>query len=99
MIEIEIHVPRRVHSVPRLIEQICSLEGLEIALKGTLARYPGSVHWHFKKGKQPGTLEITWWERENRLWFKVAAGRRAGWIDVMLEPLQEKIEQALLDVE
>jgi hypothetical protein len=102
MIEIAIHVPGRAQAVPQLVERVCTLEGLEISLKGSLARYPGSVHWHFKKGKQSGTLELTWWPRENRLWFKIAAGRagspKAGgttWIDAIVEGLREKIEQAL----
>jgi hypothetical protein len=99
MIELELHVPSRAHSIPGLVERICLLEGLEISLKGTLAGYPGSVHWHFKKGKPPGTLELTWWEREKRLWFKVAAGRSAGWVDEMAEKLRERIEQALLAAE
>ncbi len=97
MLEIEVRVPSRVHSVPQTIERLCSLEELEVSRKGTLAKYPGCVHWHLKKGRQPGTLELTWWERENRLWFKVAAGRTGAWIDETLRRLPGRIEQALLE--
>ena len=44
-------------------------------MKGTLASFPNCVHWHWKRGKERGTLEITWWGKQDRLWFKVAAGR------------------------
>jgi hypothetical protein len=62
-------------------------------MKGTLANYPGCVHWHYKKGKARGTLEITWWERENRLWFKVAKGRTGDWIEGSITRLKGKIER------
>ena len=77
MLEVEIHipVPTSPDILPRLVEQACVVEGLVSSLKGTLAQYPNCVHWHFKKGREPGTLEITWWAKENQLWFKVASGQ------------------------
>lgn len=73
MIEVEIQISADTtnDSVVRVVEQDCKAYGLTQALKGTLASYPGCVHWHFKKDKEKGILEITWWESENRLWFKV----------------------------
>jgi len=61
----------------------------------TFTDYPGCVHWHFKPDKQKGMLEITWWESENRLWFKVAKGRMGEWIDKVLPRLKEQIESSL----
>lgn len=90
MREIEVKITGLIESIPQRIEQLCLSQGLTLTLKGTLAKYPGCVHWHFKNGRAPGTLEVTWWEREGRLWFKVSARRDAPWIDEVVEKLQEQ---------
>ena len=97
MIEVELQIPAdaKSDSVVKVIEQVCNANGLTHMLKGTLASYPGCIHWHFKMGKQKGTLEITWWESENRLWFKVTKGRKANWIDEALPKLKKEIECSL----
>lgn len=97
MTEVELHVPARAQSaaITRLVERACAAEGLTPALKGTLAKYPGCVHWHYKKGKERGTLEITRWEQDRRLWFKVAAGRRGEWVEERVTKLKRKIESRL----
>ena len=97
MIEVELQVPAdaKSDSVVKVVEQVCTANNLTCALKGTLASYPGCIHWHFKKKKEKGTLEITWWESENRLWFKVANGRVGEWIDEMLPKLKMEIESSL----
>src|SRR3970040_3187122 len=46
----------------------------------TLSKYPGSVHWHFKKGKGRGTLEATYWPERHRAWLSYRSGREAEWI-------------------
>jgi hypothetical protein len=76
MIEVELQIPAdaRNDAVVKIVEQVCDENPLICALKGTLATYPGCIHWHFKQDKK-GTLEISWWESENRLWFKVTKGR------------------------
>lgn len=98
MIEVELQIPDSVEpeTVIRAVEQVCASHGLTCTLKGRLVRYPRSTHWHFKRSKQKGTLEITWQERENRLWFKVARGRASEWINESLPRLKEQIEKSLL---
>jgi hypothetical protein len=98
MIEVELQLPDGLISeaVVGVVEQICAVHDLTCTLKGTLIRYPESVHWHFKRGRGKGTLEITWWESGPRLWFKVADGRTAGWIDERLPRLKDEIEKSLL---
>ena len=98
MIEVELQISDRFEPeiVLRVVEQVCTLNELTCNLKGTLASYPGSVHWHFKQDKQRGILEITWWEREHRLWFKVASGRTSDWIIKRMPRLKEQIENLLL---
>jgi len=97
MIEVELQIPAdtKSDSVVRVVEQVCSQNDLTCVVKGPLASYPGCIHWHFKKDKRKGTLEITWWEDENRLWFKVANGRRGKWIDEALPKLKQEIEGSL----
>ncbi len=78
-----------------LIENCCAENNLQIALKGTLAKYPGCVHWHLKQGKQRGTLEVTWWPSQRRLWLSIQAGRRADWIEEAAAHLKRAIEEKL----
>jgi hypothetical protein len=35
------------------VERACSAIGLAVTLRGTLAAYPGSTHWHVKKDNAP----------------------------------------------
>ena len=92
MREVDVEIPESVQSTDLMeaIERICVVHQLHCTLKGTLVTYPGSLHWHFKKGKQKGTLEITWWESKNRLWFKVANGRTGEWMEESM--IQIKLE-------
>lgn len=96
MIEIEIQIPPAAEpdDVTRLVEKTCAESDLTLTLKGTLAKYSGCVHWHFKKHKLAGTLEITWWEKEHRLWFKIAEHRKGTWIEEDLPALKRRIESA-----
>ena len=95
MVEIEIDIPINTPSttISHVVEQACASEGLAVTLKGTLAKYPGCIHWHFKKGKERGILEMTWWEPENRLWFKIATGRSGVWIEETAARLKKQIER------
>ena len=97
MIEIQLQIPDSVNpdALVRMIEHICIAYGLTCTLKGTLAGYPGCVHWHFKKGSQKGILEITWWELEGRLWFKVAHNRTGDWMEDSIPILKEQIENLI----
>jgi hypothetical protein len=98
MIEVELQIPDSIEpeTVVKNVEYVCTSNSLTCKLKGTLASYPGSIHWHFKRGKQKGTLEITWWESEHCLWFKVASGRKSRWIEESIPVLKEQIEKLLL---
>jgi hypothetical protein len=96
MIEIDVQVPSKIKTeeLIHLIEQIGTQHDLVCSLKGTLRSYPGCVHWHFKKEKKTGTLEITWWEKERRLWFKVGDHRSAAWIEETMPHLKKQMETA-----
>jgi hypothetical protein len=99
MREIHFVVPRDadLNAAERLIERICAERGLTLAMKGSLASYPGCVHWHYKRQKRKGTLELTLFARDRRVWAKVQDGRKASWIDEELPGLQAAIEGSLKD--
>ena len=95
--EIEFHIPKQcdLTAAEALIEQACAKSGLLVGMKVSLASYPGSVHWHYKREDQKGTLELTLCRKESRIWAQVQDGRRAPWIDVELPRLQRVIEREL----
>ena len=97
MKEIEFTVPHDADltQAVKLIEKICAQYDLILAMKGSLAAYPGCVHWHYKRQNQKGTLELTLFARDRRVWAKVQDGRKAPWIDEDLPALQWAIERAI----
>ena len=64
-------------------------------MKGTQSKFPGSIHWNFKRPRQKGTLELTLLIPEQRIWAQVQDGRKAPWIDDELPVLQRTIEKGL----
>lgn len=76
---IEINVPPGIGA--EQIEQALLEAGLVISMRGTLKKFPGSLHWHAKNGRAPGTLEVTLWPNEGRAWFNIQSGRNAPWIE------------------
>lgn len=96
MLEIELHVPPDAELSEQVVEAACAAQRLYPTLKGTLKTYPGGIHWHYQKAGQRGTLEITLWPRQRRLWFKVAAGRKGDWNDEAIARLKTSIEQTLI---
>ena len=95
MVETRIAIPANEVSVPERVLRACADEGLRVRPMGALKQYPGSTHWHVSRANERGTLEITWWPAENRLWFKVAAGRTAMWINHASPKLRARLEAAL----
>jgi hypothetical protein len=78
-IEIEIDAGRVVSD--REIEAAAKELSLVATLKGTLAKYPGSIHWHFKNGRERGALEVTLQPAERRVWVSIQDGRRGEWVE------------------
>ncbi len=99
MQEFEFQVPSSAQGadIDSAIESTCTTEGLQIGMKGSLASFPGSIHWHFKKPGERGTLEITSFPRDRRIWAKVQSGRRADWIEPCLTNIKVRLEKALND--
>jgi hypothetical protein len=51
MREVEFSVPQKcdLKLAARLIEEICMGRGLQMAMKGSQSKFPGSIHWHDKR--------------------------------------------------
>ena len=97
MTEIEILWPENVEvaDVVSDVEACCNAIGLTQTLRGTLGKYPGCTHWHYKPGKAKGTLELTAWPQQHRLWFVVHENRKAAWMDEIVVRLKPEIEACL----
>ena len=68
------------------VEQIAAELGLIVTMRSTLRKCPGSQHWHLKKEKLPGVLEVTIWPAEARAWLSNQSGRQGDWIaDAVVE--------------
>jgi hypothetical protein len=80
--------------VPELVERLCAAQGLTRTLLGTLKSYPGSMHWHFARPRQRGTLEVTWIAASGRLWLSMQSGRSANWIGPAMAQLKVELERA-----
>ncbi len=97
MVEIDIDIPpvTDLDRAAELVEDVCARANLSMSMKGTLARYPGCIHWHFKQGRERGTLEITLWPAQRRLWFTVHENRRAEWIAEAISHLKDELETSM----
>ncbi|MEP6756710.1 MAG: hypothetical protein ABJA67_14485 [Chthonomonadales bacterium] len=77
MVEIELPYPESVEFVEACFENL----ELQISMRAELKTFPGSMHWHLKKPRQTGKLEVTLWPRENRLWISYHDNRVGdGWV-------------------
>ena len=54
-----------------IIDQALGEARLTVTFKTTLRQFPGCIHWHVKRGNEKGTLEITVWPKQQRIWFSV----------------------------
>ena len=78
-------------AIERAIDDAVGECGLRIVLRTSLATFPGCTHWHVKRGRDSGTLEITFWPEQRRAWFTIQEGRKANWIDAMVQTLLDAI--------
>ena len=94
MKEIEIDLPREADPgrAEGLVEDWCAREGLQLTLKGSLAKHRGCTHWHWKRGRERGTLEVTAWPERRRIWMTVQSGRTGPWIEGTAARLKAYLE-------
>lgn len=92
-VDVRIQAKATLANAARVIEALCAREGLSLKLKGSLSTHPTSVHWHFRRGRESGTLEITWWRSAGRIWFSTHRGREAAWIQASVRRLRAALER------
>ena len=92
---IQIERPLDAKQVEIAVEKCSRDFGLLETMKGTLAKYPGCVHWHFQKPLVSGTLEVTSWPSNDRLWISVQQGRRAEWMEEAVPSMERCLQNAL----
>ena len=102
MREIDINLPELLHvdAVVPAVEGVASDASLQVTMKGTLKKFPGCVHWHFKRKNDPGILEMTWWysddeNRSPRLWLSIHNNRNADWMLELMPILKRQLEAQL----
>lgn len=97
MQEVEFKVPAKFDfaGAEALIESVCAAHGLDVAMKAAMASFPGSIHWHYKNKKEKGTLELTVFPRDRRIWAQVQSGRKAPWIEIFLPRVQKDMEREI----
>ena len=81
--------------VAQNIENFVEAAGLRVTTRTTLAEFPGSIHWHIKRGKEAGTLEATLFNRERRIGLNVRKGREGVWTAAALEALGAALNEIL----
>lgn len=96
-VEIAIRVPEGVRpdKIVSAVDRTIIDLGLIVTMRGSLKSFPGSTHWHLKRGRGRGTLEATWWPRMGKLWIKIQAGRTAPWIEEITPRFKREIESRL----
>lgn len=82
------------------VERAAKAAGLYISHIGGYSRvkYPGSVHWHFKRDKnEAGLIDATFWDVKSLLWMMVQK-RNAPWVKAAVPKLRRALqhEMALL---
>lgn len=92
--DIPLPADRDLRPVPEMVAAVSAAHGLTLSLQSTLSSYPGSYHWHYRRGRERGTLEITFWPARRRLWLKIAAGRTSAAIAALLPRLHSALVEA-----
>lgn len=97
MKQIELPLPGGIEAstLVKLIDTSIQAAGLTTAMRNTLRKYPGCIHWHIANGSQAGTLELTFWPKEERAWFTIQDGRRAEWIAGKMEEIGDILQNRI----
>lgn len=90
MMEVRINPVSKV--VGPYIEQVCANAGLQQTMKGSLKSIPVNTHWHFKKGKEKGILEITLYHHSGEVVLLVHDNRKGDWIPEVVQFLKTQLE-------
>lgn len=69
------------------VEETALLFGLHFSKRMTLCTKKGSYHWHLKKAKEKGVLEVTYWPRKEQFSLEIHQNRKANWNEELIETM------------
>jgi hypothetical protein len=72
------------------VEEVAAKYSLTCSLKGSLKTKEANTHWHFKKLKQRGVLEITLYPANNEITLSFHDNRKGEWIEIAINQLIEE---------
>ncbi|SDM88605.1 hypothetical protein [Sediminibacillus halophilus] len=75
------------------IEELIGQFGLTITQRTTLSTKKGCYHWHTKKERQKGVLEVTYWPKQGRLWLEIADNRKAEWNTKLIAEFADELTE------
>jgi len=81
--------------VMAVVARAAEAAGLYISHIGGYSRnkYPGSVHWHFKRNKtERGIIDATFWDIKSLFWLMVQ-NRNAPWVKAMVPRLRKELKR------
>ena len=86
----------------KLVERASQVAGLYISHIGSYSRkkFPGSVHWHFKRNrKENGLIDATFWDVKSLMWLMIRY-REPDWVHETAPLLHKAMEAevAKLDI-
>jgi transglutaminase-like putative cysteine protease len=76
------------------IEKIIKQFDLIVTQKSTLSTKKGSVHYHLKRGKSKGVLELTYWPAMRGLWVEIHDNRSAEWNEELIYPFSAALAKS-----
>jgi hypothetical protein len=89
MTEYRIHTFRKISAAA--LEKMVLATGLTCNLTTTLKSLAPNTHWHFKKGKERGVLEITLFDNSNEVLIQVQDGRKGEWIEGHIDMIKDML--------
>jgi hypothetical protein len=84
--ELKIHPTKKISALQ--IETNCSGLGLSLTMKTSLKTMNKNFHWHYKKSKLKGVLEITLLPLTNEIILSCKKNREAEWMTEVCDILR-----------
>lgn len=91
MYELRIAVSEKITATQ--IENLCAQLELVCKMQGELKSIAPNHHWHFKKAKLKGVLEITLMKETREIILSVHDNRQGGWEEEVMEKIKALLQK------
>ncbi len=91
MYEVRITVSEKVKASQ--IEMLCAQLELTCTMRGELKSIASNLHWHFKKAKLKGVMEITLMKETGEIILSVHDNRRGAWEEEVMKKVKSALEK------